>query len=257
MEQILEDKKNGYPDTLKKLRSKYDFDELKKDSVAKAYLDFNVGSWVVDGQDKLLTDRPREVEGHLRRGGQGQGGEGRRGRHQERRQRDGLISTVGDPHRRSHPLARSLRPLPRQPHDRPGRDDRERRAAVDQAGPRVLGDLAGVGGQRVPADLWRPAAARRAPRRPARASPDVHLRDHAVHAQLAGVRPVELAGDARRRARRAGCRRRGRLGGVALADHGPLHRDRRAREGDGVLRLRRVRRRDRSACCSAGCSRTR
>ncbi len=60
MEQILEDKKKGYPDTLKKLRSKYDFDELKKDSVAKAYLDFNVGSWVVDGEDKLLKTDPEK-----------------------------------------------------------------------------------------------------------------------------------------------------------------------------------------------------
>jgi NitT/TauT family transport system substrate-binding protein len=60
MEQILEDKKSGYPDTLKKLRSKYDFNELKKDSVAKAYLDFNVGSWVIDGEDKLLTTDPEK-----------------------------------------------------------------------------------------------------------------------------------------------------------------------------------------------------
>jgi NitT/TauT family transport system substrate-binding protein len=60
MEQILNDKEKGYPDTLKKLRSKYDFDELKKDSVAKAYLDFNVGSWVVDGQDKLLKVDPEK-----------------------------------------------------------------------------------------------------------------------------------------------------------------------------------------------------
>jgi hypothetical protein len=29
--------------------------------VAKAYLDFNVGSWVIDGEDKLLR-RIREVE---------------------------------------------------------------------------------------------------------------------------------------------------------------------------------------------------
>ena len=62
MEQILEDKKKGYPDTLKKLRSKYDFDELKKDAVAKAYLDFNVGSWVIDGEDKLLTTDPAKWE---------------------------------------------------------------------------------------------------------------------------------------------------------------------------------------------------
>jgi ABC-type nitrate/sulfonate/bicarbonate transport system substrate-binding protein len=58
MEQILDDKPQGYPDTLKKLRSKYDFDELKDDAVAKAYLDFNVGSWVVDGRDKLLKTDP-------------------------------------------------------------------------------------------------------------------------------------------------------------------------------------------------------
>ena len=58
MEQILDDKEKGYPDTLKKLRSKYDFAELKSDSVAKAYLDFNVGSWVVDGRDKLLKTDP-------------------------------------------------------------------------------------------------------------------------------------------------------------------------------------------------------
>jgi NitT/TauT family transport system substrate-binding protein len=60
MEQILDDKPKGYPDTLKKLRSKYDFDELKDDAVAKAYLDFNVGSWVVDGRDKLLKVEPEK-----------------------------------------------------------------------------------------------------------------------------------------------------------------------------------------------------
>ena len=60
MEQILDDKPQGYPDTLKKLRSKYDFDELKDDAVAKAYLDFNVGSWVVDGRDELLKVDPEK-----------------------------------------------------------------------------------------------------------------------------------------------------------------------------------------------------
>jgi NitT/TauT family transport system substrate-binding protein len=60
MEQILDDKPQGYPDTLKKLRSKYEFDELKDDAVAKAYLDFNVGSWVVDGRDKLLKTDPEK-----------------------------------------------------------------------------------------------------------------------------------------------------------------------------------------------------
>jgi NitT/TauT family transport system substrate-binding protein len=60
MEQILDDKPKGYPDTLKKLRSKYDFEELKDDKVAKAYLDFNVGGWVIDGRDKLLTVDPEK-----------------------------------------------------------------------------------------------------------------------------------------------------------------------------------------------------
>jgi NitT/TauT family transport system substrate-binding protein len=60
MEQILEDRKAGFPNTIKKLRTKYDFAELKKDSVAKAYLEFNVGSWVVDGQDKLLQTDPEK-----------------------------------------------------------------------------------------------------------------------------------------------------------------------------------------------------
>jgi NitT/TauT family transport system substrate-binding protein len=60
MEQILEDRKAGFPNTIKKLRTKYDFEELKKDSVAKAYLEFNVGSWVVDGQDKLLQTDPEK-----------------------------------------------------------------------------------------------------------------------------------------------------------------------------------------------------
>ena len=60
MEQILDDKPQGYPDTLKKLRSKYDFDELKDDAVATADLDFNVGSGVVDGRDKLLKVDPEK-----------------------------------------------------------------------------------------------------------------------------------------------------------------------------------------------------
>ena len=46
-----------------------------------------------------------------------------------------------------------------------------------------------------------------------------------------------------RRARRAGRRRRGRLRGLALADDEPVHRARRARQGDGHLRLRGLGRR--------------
>lgn len=105
MQQILEDKKKGYPDTLKKLRSKYDFDELKKDSVAKAYLDFNVGSWVIDGEDRLLTTDPEKWR---RRRGQGQDGEGRRGRDQERRQRHRGVKTRSAPEDGSPGARRTL-----------------------------------------------------------------------------------------------------------------------------------------------------
>jgi NitT/TauT family transport system substrate-binding protein len=54
MEQILDDKPAGYPNTLKTLRAKYDFPELKDDKVAKSYLDFNTDLWVKDGREKLL-----------------------------------------------------------------------------------------------------------------------------------------------------------------------------------------------------------
>ena len=43
-----------YTDTIKKLRSKYDFPELKSDSVAKYYLKYNTDNWMLDGRAKLL-----------------------------------------------------------------------------------------------------------------------------------------------------------------------------------------------------------
>jgi NitT/TauT family transport system substrate-binding protein len=58
MEQILNDQEKGFPDTLKKLRSKYDFDELKKDSIAKAYLTWIASSWVANGRENLLKTDP-------------------------------------------------------------------------------------------------------------------------------------------------------------------------------------------------------
>jgi NitT/TauT family transport system substrate-binding protein len=56
MTQILND--DGFTDTIKKLRAKYDFDELKKDSIAKAYIKYISDSWVVDGKEKLLKTDP-------------------------------------------------------------------------------------------------------------------------------------------------------------------------------------------------------
>ena len=125
-------------------------------------------------------------------------------------------------------------------------------------GPRLHRDVARVGRQRVPADLRRLAAARRPARRPATGTAGCSSIGITLFTLASlGVRPVDVAGDARRRARRAGRRRRGRVGGVALADHGPLHRAGRAREGDGALRLRRRPAAAASASCSAACSRTR
>ena len=74
--------------------------------------------------------------------------------------------------------------------------------------------------------------------------------------RLARVRPLDVAGAARRRARGAGARRRRRLGRRALADDDPVHRAGRAREGDGRLRLRRLPAAAASACCSAASSPT-
>ena len=62
-------------------------------------------------------------------------------------------------------------------------------------------------------------------------------------ARLDRLRARRLAGVPDRGARRAGARRRDRLGRLAVADDEPVHRAGRARQGDGHLRLRRRRRR--------------
>jgi NitT/TauT family transport system substrate-binding protein len=53
MQQIIDDGPE-FTDTLKKLRSKYDFPELKSDSVAKYYLKYNSDNWLIDGPETLL-----------------------------------------------------------------------------------------------------------------------------------------------------------------------------------------------------------
>jgi NitT/TauT family transport system substrate-binding protein len=60
MQQVIADKESGYADTLKKLRAKYDFDELKNDAVAKSWIDFLVTSWTKDGDGQLLKTNPKE-----------------------------------------------------------------------------------------------------------------------------------------------------------------------------------------------------
>jgi NitT/TauT family transport system substrate-binding protein len=53
MEQIVDDGPE-FTDTIKKLRSKYDFAELKSDTVAKYYLKYNTDNWMLDGREQLL-----------------------------------------------------------------------------------------------------------------------------------------------------------------------------------------------------------
>jgi NitT/TauT family transport system substrate-binding protein len=60
MQQVIADKESGYADTIKKLRAKYDFAELKDDAVAKSWIDFLVTSWTKDGEDQLLKTNPDE-----------------------------------------------------------------------------------------------------------------------------------------------------------------------------------------------------
>jgi NitT/TauT family transport system substrate-binding protein len=60
MQQVIADKEAGYADTLKKLRARYDFAELKNDAVARSWIDFLVTSWTKDGEDQLLKTNPQE-----------------------------------------------------------------------------------------------------------------------------------------------------------------------------------------------------
>ena len=160
-----------------------------------------------------------------------------------------VIEGCGKDHRSDHEqpnsLARALRPLSRRSDDRAGRDDRERRAAVDQGRPRPLRDVARLGRQRLPAHVRRLPAARRPARRPVRPAAHVPDRDLALHGRVARLRDRDLAGAARGVACRAGARRRAGLGGRALPRHDALHRAGRPGEGDGHLRLRPLRRRRR------------
>ena len=122
-------------------------------------------------------------------------------------------------------------------------DDRRGRAALDPRGSRVLGGVARVGRERLPADLRRLPAPGRPARRHLRPPADVSGRDRAVHARVGRLWARDLAGAPDRRAGGAGRRRSDRLGRRALAHHHAVHRARGARQGDGRLRVRRLGRR--------------
>ena len=79
-------------------------------------------------------------------------------------------------HRRQPPLVDPRRDVLRAVHDHARQHGRERRAAVDPARPARLDLRPRVDGQRLHADLRRPARHRRPPRRHLRPPPDVPLR---------------------------------------------------------------------------------
>src|SRR5215211_2898106 len=122
-------------------------------------------------------------------------------------------------------------------------DDRRRRAPLDPLGSRLLGGVARLGRQRVPDHLRRLPPARGPAGRPLRAPEPLLGRSRALHGRAGRVRSCGFAGDARRRPRRAGRRRRRRLGPRPLTDDDALHRADRAGTSDGHLRVRRLRRR--------------
>ena len=117
-----------------------------------------------------------------------------------------------------------------------------------QTRPALLAVEPGVGRQRVPDRVRRPAAAGRPARRPDRAPPHLPRRADGVHVGVAGVRPRRQPGAADRRAVRPGHRRRDDLRGDPRHDRDDVPEAVRAGQGDRRLQLRgRGRRRDRSA----------
>ncbi len=58
--EIVAQKPSGYAKTIDTLRQKYDFDELKKDATARAWLDFMTAQWLAKGRKNVLRTLPAE-----------------------------------------------------------------------------------------------------------------------------------------------------------------------------------------------------
>ena len=112
-----------------------------------------------------------------------------------------------------------------------------------QRGPRVLGLRAGLGDQRVPDRVRRPAAARRPARRPRRPAPDLPGRAGRVHRRVGGLRRGGQPGHAHRRPVRAGRGRRADVGGDPQHDRDLVPGAAGAGPRGRRVRVRRVRRR--------------
>ena len=99
----------------------------------------------------------------------------------------------------------------------------------------------GLGRQRLPDPLRRPAAAGRPPRRPHRPQARVPHRPRRLRRGVAGLRPGRQPGAARRRPLRPGRRRRDDLRRHPRDDRDDVPRAARARAGHRGLQLRRLR----------------
>ena len=146
---------------------------------------------------------------------------------------------------RSTALAHPRRARRRAVHGRAGRDDRERRAALDPRRPRLRRDGPPVGGQRLHPALRRLPAPRRPARRPPRPPPRLPHRHRPLRGRLAGGWSCDLAGPPRRCPRRAGLRRRAHVPRRARARGDDVPRRPRARDRDGHLGVARGPRRHR------------
>ena len=123
-----------------------------------------------------------------------------------------------------------------------------------QTRPALLAVEPGVGRQRVPDRVRRPAAARRTARRPDRPPADLPRRADGVHAGLAALRPRRQPGAADRRPVRAGHRRRDDLGGDPRDDRDDVPRAVASRPRRSASTASSPRPAARSACSPAASS---
>ncbi len=144
---------------------------------------------------------------------------------------------------RSLPLGRPLRAVRRHADDRSRRHDRERGTPLDPGRPGLFSQQPGLGGQRLPDRVRRPAAARRTRRRSDRAAAHLPRRPRDLHRRFTAVRAGADAGDADHRALHPGRRRRADLRRDPRHDRDDVPRAARAGQGPRRVRVRRLRRR--------------
>jgi hypothetical protein len=161
-----------------------------------------------------------------------------------------------EPHRRQggagpareQAMARTVRAVRGRADRRPRRDDRERRAAIDQARSRVLTERSRMGAERVPDRVRGAAAAGRSHRRPHRPAASVPDGSRRFHGRVGDLRSGAEPGGPDRGALRPGHRRCPDLRGDPGHDRDDVSRAEGTGEGDRRLWLRRLGRRfDRAA----------